>query len=176
MANSRGGREANLAALRSLNHSIALAPANLDANVRARLYGYRGADLKRLGRFDEAEQDLLFARRLAQAPYETQDIRYNLACVYALTHRKEAMLRDAKGTAGSGRGSGLAGGPAEQAALFRELLGRPRLQAACSSRSFEPVVCSSRGRLTLNTGESVPSSISGSVNIKGSGIAVQVLS
>ena len=94
LANSRAGRDTNVEALRSLNEAIALAPDDLGRDTRARLFGYRGADLKRLGRFDEAEHDLLFARRLAQAPYETQDIRYNLACVYALTHRRDEMLRE----------------------------------------------------------------------------------
>jgi tetratricopeptide (TPR) repeat protein len=93
-ANSRAGREANIEALRSLNDAIALAPDDLDNDMRGRLYGYRGANLKRLSRFDEAEHDLLFARRLARATYETQDIRYNLACVYALTRRRDDMLRE----------------------------------------------------------------------------------
>ena len=45
-------------------------------------------------RFNEAEHDLLFARELARATYEISDIRYNLACVYALTHRPEEMFRE----------------------------------------------------------------------------------
>lgn len=100
LANSRAGRETNLEALRSLNDALALAPDDLDDDMRGRLYGYRGADLKRLGRFDEAEHDLLFARRFARALYETQDIRYNLACVYALTHRRDDMLRELRDLVG----------------------------------------------------------------------------
>jgi tetratricopeptide (TPR) repeat protein len=90
--NSRLGRDTNLAALRAYNETIALAPDDIDDNVRARLYGYRGAALKRLDRLVEAENDLLLAQRWAREQYEVYDIAYNLACVYAKTRQRKKML------------------------------------------------------------------------------------
>lgn len=91
-ANSRGGPDANLRALIALNSAIAYAPTDIDANMRARLLGYRGADLKRLGRLDEAESDLLLARKWATARYELEDTAYNLAAVYAMMKRRDDMF------------------------------------------------------------------------------------
>jgi hypothetical protein len=91
-ANSRRGTETNLASLRSYNDAITFAPANIDVNTRARLFGYRGAILKRLGRLEEAEADLLLARRHATAPYEYNDVRYNLAAVYAMMGARDRLL------------------------------------------------------------------------------------
>jgi tetratricopeptide (TPR) repeat protein len=100
-ANSRAGRAADVAALRSYNDAIALRPPDVDSNVIARLYSYRGAMMKRLGRFDEAEADLHLAESKATRTYEREDIRYNFACVYAMTGRRtEAleMVRSLQGT------------------------------------------------------------------------------
>lgn len=86
-ANSRAGEASNLAALRAYNDAIACAPMTpdlLDQNLRARLFIYRGAMLKRLARLDEAEADLLLAKKLAHQDFEIRDIEYNLACVYAM--------------------------------------------------------------------------------------------
>jgi len=94
LANSRGGDTTNLRALRALSEAIALAPQNLEPNLKARLYGYRGADFKRLGRLEEAEHDLLFARGLATAEYESYDITYNLAGVYAMMRRRSDLLKE----------------------------------------------------------------------------------
>ncbi|MDA0160812.1 hypothetical protein OM076_11100 [Solirubrobacter ginsenosidimutans] len=87
-ANSRSGTEGDTAALRSYNDAIALRPQDLDANLLARLYSYRGAMFKRLGRLEEAEADLRVARSWATRDYERDDIRYNLACVCAMTDRR----------------------------------------------------------------------------------------
>lgn len=91
-ANARSGYVTDLSSLRSYNDALALAPERLDQNVRARLFGYRGAMLKRLGRLDEAENDLLLAQGLATREYEQKDSAYNLACVYAMTKAKEKMM------------------------------------------------------------------------------------
>jgi hypothetical protein len=82
-ANARTGAKSDLAALRAYNDAVAFAPLGLDANLRARLFTYRGAILKRLGRYDEGLADLTLARPLATAPYELLDNLYNLACVFA---------------------------------------------------------------------------------------------
>lgn len=91
-ANSREGIEANQRALLALNSAIAYVPTGVDHNVRARLFGYRGANLKRLGRLEEAESDLLLARKWATARYELEDTAYNLAGVYAMMKRREEMF------------------------------------------------------------------------------------
>ena len=91
-ANIRGGDQSNIAALRAYNEAIALAPKSLDKRLRARLFGYRGAMLKRLNRLAEAESDLILALSIADRDYERNDIKYNLACVYALQGEKTKML------------------------------------------------------------------------------------
>jgi tetratricopeptide (TPR) repeat protein len=92
-ANSRAGQGSDIAALRAYNDAITLRPPDLDANLVARLYSYRAAMMKRLGRLAEAEADLHVAEPLATKPYERDDIRYNLACVYAMTGRRTEVLR-----------------------------------------------------------------------------------
>jgi Flp pilus assembly protein TadD len=93
-ANSRGGRSTDLSALRAINEAIALASEDkdLDDNLRARLFSYRGAALKRLGRLDEAESDLGVAAKFARQDYEILDIDYNRACVYALRKQRGRLL------------------------------------------------------------------------------------
>ena len=60
---------------------------------RARLFTYRGAIYKRLGRTDEALADLGLARTLATANYEIRDNLYNIACVHAIRGDRDAMLQ-----------------------------------------------------------------------------------
>ncbi|MER5466831.1 hypothetical protein ABT010_40735 [Streptomyces sp. NPDC002668] len=80
-ANSRRGPSSDLSALRAMNEAIALVSEDAEANIVARLFAYRGAMAKRLGRYVQAEADLLLARRYATAAYEITDITYNLAAV-----------------------------------------------------------------------------------------------
>jgi len=90
-ANARSGRDSDLAALRSYNDAIALAPESLEPNRRARLFTYRAAMLKRLGRVTEAEHDLAISIGLATDDYERHDAHYNLACIYAMQRRADEM-------------------------------------------------------------------------------------
>ena len=48
--------------------------------------------LKRLNRLQEALSDLEIALPLAKETYETNDIRYNLACVHAMLGNRDKML------------------------------------------------------------------------------------
>lgn len=91
-ANSRGGKESDLTSLRAYNDALALRPPETDTNLIARLFSYRGAILKRLDRLAEAEADLHIADGMATEDYERNDIRYNLACVFAMTDRRAAAL------------------------------------------------------------------------------------
>jgi tetratricopeptide (TPR) repeat protein len=84
LANTRGGRQTDVGALRAYNEAITLAHPDLPDNTRSRLHAYRGAILKRLGRLEEAQQDLSLARRWARDDREINDALYNLACVAAL--------------------------------------------------------------------------------------------
>ena len=93
-ANARAGFISNLASLRAYNEAIALAPTNINQEKRAKMFGYRGAMLKRLNRLDEAKSDLDIALSLAKSDYQLSDIRYNLACVYAMQHNKTAMMNE----------------------------------------------------------------------------------
>lgn len=91
-ANSRAGFKTNLASLRAYNEAIAFSPSDIDANRKARLFAYRGAIQKRLGRLEEAEADLVIAKRYATHDYEVHDIIYNLAGVFALQREREKLL------------------------------------------------------------------------------------
>jgi len=94
-ANSNKGYKGALLSLRAYNETIALIPANsdeVDVNIRARLFAYRGAMLKRLNRLDEAEADLNIADKLATRDYEIRDIKYNLACIYALKGDRAKLM------------------------------------------------------------------------------------
>jgi Flp pilus assembly protein TadD len=100
-ANSRADADSDLSALQAYNEAITLRPANTEPNLVARLLSYRGAMLKRLGRLAEAEADLNVARTLATEDYERNDIKYNLACVYAMTNRRDeaiALIRELRST------------------------------------------------------------------------------
>jgi hypothetical protein len=100
-ANARGGLQSDLAGLRAYNEAIAVCPAGIEPNIRARMFAYRGAMLKRLGRLQEAEADLRIGRSLASEPHEVEDIRYNLACVFALQGARDEMLAELRPLAGN---------------------------------------------------------------------------
>jgi len=93
LANSRGGPDAYRRAVAALGAAITYAPDNIDVDLKARLFGYRGAGLKRLRRPEEAESDLLLARKWATSEYELEDTAYNLAGVYAMMERRDEMLQ-----------------------------------------------------------------------------------
>lgn len=92
-ANSRENAESNLSALRACNEAIALFPVNGEKNLKARLFSYRAAMLKRLNRLEESKADLSVAQKLASDDYEILDIKYNLACVYALENDSENLFK-----------------------------------------------------------------------------------
>jgi len=90
-------RENDLMALRAYNEAIALLSPNIAIEIRSRAFVYRGAMLKRLRRFDEAQNDLILGERWSDAKsYEALDAAYNLACVYAMTGDRERMLSKVK--------------------------------------------------------------------------------
>jgi Flp pilus assembly protein TadD len=71
----------------------ALMPSDAPQEMVARLYSYRGAIYKRLGRLDDALRDLRIADRLAQTSYEILDVTYNLACVLTMRGEVEKALQ-----------------------------------------------------------------------------------
>jgi len=95
-ANLDGGLEHDVIACKSYALSVELAPSNLDSNRLARRLTYHAAMLKRIGHLEEAESTLLRAEPLASNYYEAHDIKYNLACVYALQNRRENLLEMVK--------------------------------------------------------------------------------
>lgn len=101
--NLRGGFDTDLSALRAYNEAIAFAPMNRltrkQSPLGARLFIYRGAVLKRLGRLEEAEKDVRIGLATATDDYERADGIYNLACILALQGDKERLvstLREAR--------------------------------------------------------------------------------
>ena len=88
-ANSRMGNDSDLKSLQSYSSAIVFMPDSVDSNnLKARLYIYRGALLKRLNRLKEAENDIKMGLVYASEEYEINDGLYNLACVYAMQSRK----------------------------------------------------------------------------------------
>jgi hypothetical protein len=100
-ANSRAGNTADLSALRAFNEAIAFVPRSEARDWLPRFFGYRGAMLKRLGRYDEAESDLRIARRVATKADDRNDVDYNLAAVYALTGRHDEAMDLVRALAGT---------------------------------------------------------------------------
>lgn len=84
LANSRAGSHSDQDALEAYAQAIALVPVDVTQNVRSRLYTYRAAMLRRLGRFEEAKQDLDLAARWASEKREIEDTMYNAACLSAM--------------------------------------------------------------------------------------------
>lgn len=102
-ANMRGGLVTNLEALRAYNEAIAFADEGEEDWLRARLFIYRGAMLKRLERLDESEADLLIGKALAKTDYEALDVEYNLACVYAMKNDRVKLFAALKRLSGAKR-------------------------------------------------------------------------
>jgi tetratricopeptide (TPR) repeat protein len=121
-ANSRGGPEAALAALRAYNDAIALRPPQTNPNFIARLLSYRAAMLKRLHRLDEAEADLRVAERKATKSGEEDDVRYNLACVLAMKGKHDEALSYARTLRGTPYVSAMR---AHRHGYFESLAGDP---------------------------------------------------
>jgi|GEM_PF-6377692 len=92
LANLRKDEHSNRASIKAYNDALNQLPSNINLNIKARIFSYRAAMLKRVNRLDEAESDLLLGKKLATATYEIDDINYNLACVYAMQGNKERML------------------------------------------------------------------------------------
>lgn len=94
-ANSRLGKKNDLAALMGTSDAIALAGDKIDNKMRAMLFSYRAAMLKRLGRLKEANNDLVFALELSTNTDEhvLADIYYNYACIYGISGNIKSVLK-----------------------------------------------------------------------------------
>ncbi len=102
-ANMRAGNDTNLMALRAYNEAITFADSAPEDSLKARLFVYRGAMLKRLGRLKEAEADLLIGKSLATEEYEKRDAEYNLACVFAMKNDRVQLFRALEALRGADR-------------------------------------------------------------------------
>ena len=91
-ANSHLGKAGNLQALRAYNEAITHLPETFDRNRKGRMFIYRAAMLKRLDRLDQAESDLDLAEEYVDRPYETADLHYNRACIYAMSGNREKLM------------------------------------------------------------------------------------
>lgn len=95
-ANSRTGKESDVAVLRAYNHAIALAPMDIDHNRLATMLSYRSAIFKTLGRSNEAKLDAQIALSSATTNNAIRDVHYNMLCVYAMTRKRDKMLHELK--------------------------------------------------------------------------------
>lgn len=126
VANARSGSKGNTSALLEYNAAIALVPQSVPRNTVARLYSYRGAMLKRLGRLEEAESDIILALKLATGMHEINDADWNMACIQAMTGRAEDSLVRLRGLV-SREPKWLK--TIRSAPYFRDLHGLPEFQA-----------------------------------------------
>ena len=88
-ANSRKGRESYLKSLQAYSDAIVYLPSDADSNLKARLFIYKGAMLKRLNRLDEAKISINLGLSYAKNNYEINDALYNLGCIYAMKDEKD---------------------------------------------------------------------------------------
>lgn len=88
-ANSRLGKESHLKAFQAYSSAIVFLPDEIEDNIKARLYIYKGAILKRLNRLIEAENNIKIGLEYATDEYEINDGLYNLSCVYAIQNEKD---------------------------------------------------------------------------------------
>lgn len=95
-ANMRMGERIDRQALRAYDEATMRLPPDPPANLTARLYSYRSAIKKRLGRLREAKADATLAAELAKGEYEKADAIYNLAAIEAMLGNREAALRHIK--------------------------------------------------------------------------------
>lgn len=101
LVNSRQGTVSDVEAVRAYNEAIALAGESVERDMRAKMLTYRGAVLKRLGRLDESESDLLLARKYAVDREIIADNTYNLAGIYSLRGEREKLLASLRELQGS---------------------------------------------------------------------------
>ncbi len=95
-ANSRRGWETNLKALQSYADAIVYLPNDLKGDMKARLFIYKGAMLKRLNRLDESENYVKLGMKYAKSNYEINDGLYNLACIHAMKNNVENFTNISK--------------------------------------------------------------------------------
>jgi tetratricopeptide (TPR) repeat protein len=93
-ANRRQGDASDRAALRAYDQALARMPTGKPTGLTPRLYSYRAAIKKRLGRLQEAKMDAELAKQMAERRYDRSDAIYNLACIHAMLGEHEEALRE----------------------------------------------------------------------------------
>lgn len=64
-------------------------PQNITNDIKARLYIYKGAMLKRIHELDEAEFCINMGLNFATNKSEINDGLYNLACIYGMQNKEK---------------------------------------------------------------------------------------
>jgi tetratricopeptide (TPR) repeat protein len=101
--NMRAGSRSDLRALMAYDHALAIMPPDAPRYLIARLYSYRAAAKKRLGRLAEAKSDAEIAKSLAEQSRELTDATYNLAGSEAMLGHRDAALAQVRELAQLGR-------------------------------------------------------------------------
>lgn len=89
-ANIRGGRETDGKSIEAYSRAIVYL-SDTEKETRSKAYIYRGAMLKRLGKLDEAENDIKFGLSHTSNKHFQSDALYNLACIYAMRNEKDNL-------------------------------------------------------------------------------------
>lgn len=92
-ANTKKDRDSFYKALQSYSNAIIFIPDEIDNNVKARLYIYKGAMLKRLQRYQEAIVNIKYGQEIAEDAYEILDSYYNLGGIYAIQNKIEELVK-----------------------------------------------------------------------------------
>ena len=108
-ANSRTGRQSDLAALSAYDAALASRTEDAPQDLVARLLIYRGGIKKRLDRLQEAASDVILGQRMAVQPYEQVDASYNLAAIRAMQGDREGAMVEIRNLASLGHKDLIAG-------------------------------------------------------------------
>jgi tetratricopeptide (TPR) repeat protein len=90
-ANIRGGIDSDRKSIEAYSQAI-IYLSDEKKETRNKAYIYRGAMYKRLGKLDEAENDINFGLSNTGSKHIKADGLYNLACIHSMKNDKENLL------------------------------------------------------------------------------------